>query len=95
MTEKLETELEEENDGMLAAIGTSVFVLTSETYKMDDAPFDENLIVGVFATRADAEAYKEGANPPVTDGKIVEWSVEGEGFEPTSGKMSPKYGVAQ
>ena len=47
------------------------------TYKMDDAPFDDNLIVGVFATREAAESYRDNAVGPVTDGKIVEWGVSG------------------
>lgn len=56
----------------------AVWILTSPTYvsQHEDAPFDA-VIVGVFATREAAEAYRDNATPPVTDGKIVDWTVEG------------------
>jgi hypothetical protein len=68
----------------------SVFILTSPTYvrENEDAPFDD-VIVGVFATRLAAETYKADATPPVTDGKIVQWGVEGVDGSAPVGRIAP------
>jgi hypothetical protein len=59
-------------------IGNSVFVMTSNVYGEPEpgAPFDQNRVVGVYATREAAEAYRDNAIPPVEDAKIVEWGVQ-------------------
>lgn len=58
-------------------VGSSVFILTSNTYVRDheEANFDD-VIVGVYITREAAEDYRHNATPPVADGKIVEWAVQ-------------------
>ena len=68
----------------------SVFILTSPTYVAgyEDAPFDA-IIVGVFATREAAENYRDNATPPVTDGKIVQWGVEGDAETAPVGNIAP------
>lgn len=71
----------------------SVFILTSPTYvREEDAPFDD-VIVGVFVTRLAAETYKADATPPVDDGKIVKWGVQGGDVAP-AGRIAPFHGLS-
>jgi hypothetical protein len=54
----------------------SVFILTTPKREGDEGNFDDNNIVGVFASRQGAELVKQHAEPPYPDGKIVEWMVQ-------------------
>ncbi len=71
----------------------SVFLLTSKTYLTDPTEWD-NVVVGVFVSREAAQNYMDNAEPPVSDGVITKWGIEGaEGFAPV-GRIAPFHGVA-